>query len=115
MLDLTTPRGRIVSAALGLAAEKPWGDITLSDIAERAATTLVELKREFSSKAEIVSAFAGFVDDEVLRRAPRRPPEQAPRDALFEIVMSRFDVLEPWKAALKSIVAAGGNLDPSRV
>lgn len=115
MLDLGSPRGRIVSAALGLAAERPWGEVTLADIADRAATTLVDLKRELASKGEIVTAFAGLVDDEVLRRAPRRPPGQAHRDALFEVVMSRFDVLEPWKPALRSIVAAGVSLDPARV
>ena len=33
MLDLTTDKGRLVSAALGLAAEKPWAQVTLADIA----------------------------------------------------------------------------------
>lgn len=115
MLDLTTERHRIVSASLGLAAERPWGDVTLADIADRAATTLVALKAHFSSKGEIVSAFASAVDDEVLRRAPRRRPDEAARDVLFEVVMSRFDALEPWKAALRSIAAAGPSLDPTRI
>lgn len=103
MLDLTSEKGRIVSAALGLAAEKPWGDVTLMEIAERAGTQLVALKTHVASKSEIVAAFAAMVDDEMLRRAPKRVPGQTARDALFEVVMSRFDALEPWKTALKSM------------
>ncbi len=107
MLDLTTEQGRFISAALALAAERPWPDITLSDIAERAGSSLVALKAHFSSKGEILGAFVRLVDDEVLGRAPRRTEGQSARDTLFEVIMSRFDVLEPYKAALKSIAAGG--------
>lgn len=107
MLDLTTDKGRYISAALALAAERSWSQITLADIADRAGTTLVGLKAHFASKSELVRAFISLVDDEVLSRAPRRVEGQAARDALFEVVMSRFDVLEPWKAAIRSIVKSG--------
>ena len=107
MLDLTSDKGRFISAAMGLAAEKPWAQVTLADIAERAGSSLVALKPHFASKGEILAAFIGAVDDEMLRRAPRRGDAQPPRDALFEVVMSRFDILDPWKGALKSITASG--------
>ena len=107
MLDLTSDNGRLISAALGLAAEKPWGQVTLADIAERAGTTLVALKTHFGSKGDILAAFTHLVDDEMLRRAPRRSDAPSARDALFEVIMSRFDVLEPYKGALKSIAATG--------
>ena len=114
MLDLTTERGRIISAALGLASERAWSGITLADIAERAGTTLVGLKAHFASKGEIIAAFSGMVDDEVLRQAPRRQPGQAPRDALFEVIMCRFDVLEPWKSSLRSM-SRETSFDPARL
>ncbi|MFM9941089.1 MAG: TetR family transcriptional regulator [Hyphomicrobiaceae bacterium] len=107
MLDLTSKKGRIVSAALGLAAERPWRDVGLADIAARAGTSLAMLRTHFAGKSEILAAFTRLVDDEVLRRAPRLDDTQARRDALFEVVMSRFDVLEPYKGALKSIVGHG--------
>lgn len=107
MLDLTTDTGRIVSTALGLAAEKPWAKVTLAEIAARAGTTLVALKQDFSSKGDILSTFARRVDDEVLRRTPQRAAEQSSRDALFEVLMSRFDVLDPYKPALRSIARSG--------
>ncbi|MEZ5849184.1 MAG: TetR family transcriptional regulator [Hyphomicrobiaceae bacterium] len=107
MLDLTTDKGRIVSAALGLAAEKPWGQVTLAEIAVRAGTTLVALKQDFASKGDILSTFARLVDDEVLRLTPQRSQDQSSRDALFEVLMSRFDVLDPYKPALRSIARSG--------
>ena len=109
MLDLTTADGRIIAAALRLAGERPWADVTLSDIAKAAQVSLVELRRAFASKADILAAFVRAVDDAVLERAPERsreaPSGQSPRDALFDVVMSRFDVLAAYKPALKSITA----------
>lgn len=112
MLDLSTPKGRIVAAALRLAGLRPWSDVTLADIAASAELNLVDLHRAFESKAEILAAFIRDVDDEVLARAPQRTAGQEPRDVLFEVIMSRFDVLAPHKSALKSI-AASWSADPS--
>src|SRR3972149_10655344 len=106
MLDLSTSKGRIVAAALKLASERPWSDVTLADIAKAADVRLGELRREFATKGEILAAFVRAVDDEVLTRAPERTTSEAPRDAIFEVVMSRFDVLPPYKPALKSIAAS---------
>ncbi len=107
MIDTTTPKGRILAAALALAAERPWGEISLADIAEKADRSLVDLKTSFDSKAEMLVAFSGLIDDEMLRRAPRRSPDQSTRDALFEVIMSRFDALGPYRVALKSIAGSG--------
>jgi ubiquinone biosynthesis protein COQ9 len=112
MMDETTPEGRILVAALRLAAERPWKDVTLLDIAERAGLSLVELKTHFSSKSDLLAAFTRKVDEEVLRRASKRPRTAGPRDALFEVVMSRFDVLAPYRDALRSILSEPV-LDPS--
>jgi AcrR family transcriptional regulator len=107
MLDLATPRGAIIAAALRLAAERPWAKIMLADIAETAGTTLLALKKEFASKGEILAAFMASVDDQMLARVPRRTADQPTRDALFEVIMCRFDVLAPYKAALRSIAGSG--------
>lgn len=106
MLDLTTTKGRLVAAALRLGGERSWSDVTLADIAVAAQVGLVDLRRDFGSKGEILAAFVRAVDDEVLQRAPEGSADQPPRDALFEVVMRRFDVMAPYRPALKSIVAA---------
>ena len=104
MFDQTTPKGRILAAALDCAARKSWADVTLLDIAEAAKLPLGGCAASLSSKTDIIAALLRAVDDEVLKRAPKRGEGQEPRDVLFDIVMTRFDVLAPYKAALKSIM-----------
>jgi AcrR family transcriptional regulator len=104
VIDETTPKGKLIAAAMRLAAEKPWRDVTLAEISATAGVSLVDLKATFSTKGEIVAAFIAAVDDEMLRRAPARVDGTSPRDVLFEVVMSRFDVLQPYKAAVHSIL-----------
>jgi ubiquinone biosynthesis protein COQ9 len=107
MIDQTTARGRIISAALECAAAKNWEAVTLADIADAAKVSLAELSKEFETKAAIVAALVRDIDQELLNRAPKRSEGQEVRDALFDVVMTRFDILAPHKSALKSIHAAG--------
>lgn len=104
MIATDTAKGRIVDAALKLAADRPWRDIALIDIAEAAGMTLGELRPHIRCKADVVRAFMNAIDEEVLRKAARRPVGSAPRDALFEVLMSRLDALQPHKAAVRSIL-----------
>jgi ubiquinone biosynthesis protein COQ9 len=107
MIDISTPRGRIISAAMRLAAERPWGEVVLRDIAEAGSTPLDQLRKEFATKGAIVRAFIRGIDDEVLAKAPRKDAAETPRDVLFEVVMARLDALTPYKAAVRSIAKAG--------
>jgi ubiquinone biosynthesis protein COQ9 len=114
MIDPLTTKGRIVAALLRLAAERPWKDVSMLDIAQASGMSLGDLRKEFQRKSEMLSSFGHMVDAEVLRKAPSRPSAQGPRDAVFEVVMSRFDALLPFRAALKS-ASEGGALDGSLV
>jgi AcrR family transcriptional regulator len=105
MLDQLTIRGRLVTAAMKLAAERPWREVTLANIADSAGVSLVDVRNVFDSKGDVLAAFVRNVDEAVLARAPQRSGAQPARDALFEVIMSRFDVLSPYKPALKSIAA----------
>jgi len=109
MLDLATPRGRIIDAALRLAATKAWRDVSLHEIAQAANVTLVELSKEFYGKLSIMAAFTKLVDEQVLVRARLvHGAEDSARDRVFDVIMTRFDVLQPYRAALKSILRDGG-------
>lgn len=107
MLDELRPDGRLIAAAMRLAAQKPWRDVTLAAIAADAGLGLADLKPHFASKADILAAFMRAADDAVLAKSAAAKPSEPPRDRLFDVVMARFDVLQPWKAALKSIANAG--------
>jgi ubiquinone biosynthesis protein COQ9 len=112
MIDLTTPKGKLIEAALRLAATKPWRDVTLLDIAEAATMPLAEVRKIAGSKGQIVAKIMRAFDDELLGKMSTRTPGQNARDNLFEVIMARFDVMTPYKAAMKSIAAAGPS-DPS--
>ncbi len=104
MLDLTTNKGKIIDATMKLAAERPWSEVTLREIAQSANLTMADIKKEVSSKAHIFGLFTSAVDKEVLAKAGEIDPVQSPRDNLFETVMNRFDVMQPYKAGIKSIL-----------
>ncbi len=106
MLDETTPRGRLIAAALKLAAERSWQDISLIDIAEAAGLTLGDVRAHFDSKAAIIRGFVRAVDDALLKSTKRPQAGDGARDALFEVIMARLDLLAPHKPALRSIVKA---------
>jgi ubiquinone biosynthesis protein COQ9 len=107
MIDQSTTKGRVLAAALECAAAKNWAAVSLLDIAEAANVPLTVLRGEFNSKADVLGAIVRAADDEVIARMPKRSDGQDPRDALFDVVMTRLDVLAPYKAALKSIHASG--------
>lgn len=106
MFDLTTNKGKIIAAAMKLAAERKWSEVSLRDIAGEAGVPMAELRREVSSKAHIFGLFTSAVDKAVLEQVGEPDPVQSPRDNLFETIMNRFDVMQPYRAALKSILAA---------
>jgi AcrR family transcriptional regulator len=109
MLDQSTPKGRILAAALDCAAARSWAEVSLLDIAQHAKVPLAEMRELTASKAAIISELLRNVDREVLNRTAR-VDGQDKRDLLFDVLMTRFDVLAPHKAALKSMARSGGDV-----
>ena len=105
MFDDFSKRSKAVRAAFDLAKERNWGDISLADIAHAANLSLAELRREFTCKTDIIRDFQHEVDAEVLAKAKPAGEAQSPRDRLFDIVMTRFEVMQPYKLALKRIAS----------
>ncbi|MEO0730353.1 MAG: helix-turn-helix domain-containing protein [Pseudomonadota bacterium] len=103
MIDAETDKGRIIEAAMQLAAEQPWQSVSLRDIAEKAELGFDVLRKSFGSKTQIIAGFVRAVDDEVLSSVPERDEGQPARDTLFEVLMARFDLMLPYKEALRSI------------
>jgi AcrR family transcriptional regulator len=103
MFDDFSKRSKAVRAAFDLAKERRWGDVTLADIAQRANLSLSDLRRDFACKTEIIRAFQLEVDSEVLARLRPASEAQSPRDRLFDVIMTRFEVMQPYKPALRNI------------
>jgi AcrR family transcriptional regulator len=99
-------RDQIVDAALRLVAEKPWAEITLLAIAEASGVSLAELARHISGKAQILETFARRMDGELLASLARDPVEGEAHDRLFDVMLRRFELLAPHKAAIANIARA---------
>jgi ubiquinone biosynthesis protein COQ9 len=104
MLDQTTTRGRIIEAAIRLADKRGWSALSLDEIAAEAGCNLAEFRREFQSKGQILAAFTRAIDDAVLAKVGRPEPGTEPRDRLFDVLMTRFEVMQPYKPALRRIM-----------
>lgn len=99
-------RDRIVDAALRLAADRPWPEITLTDIAQASGLSLAELARHVSGKPQILEAFARRMDSRLLASLTDDPVEGDAHDRLFDIMLRRFELLAPYKAAIANIAKA---------
>ena len=104
MAPRRTSRQKIIDATLKLAATRKWTEISLAEIARSAKVSLGRMRGEFSGKTAILKAFMMQIDQQVLDQAAEDAGDEVPRDRLFEIIMLRFEVLEPYKAALSNIV-----------
>lgn len=106
MFEEFSKRNRATRAALELAAEGGWKAVTFTAIAERTGLSLADLRRDFTCKADILRVFQAEIDAEVLAKAKAATAEQSPRDRVFDMVMTRFEAMTPYKPALRRISAA---------
>jgi ubiquinone biosynthesis protein COQ9 len=102
----TEMRDVVVDAALALAAQKPWTEITLVAIAEASDVSLAELAQHVSGKAQILEAFARRMDGQLLASLARDPVEGDAHDRLFDVMLRRFELLAPYKTAIANIAKA---------
>ena len=92
---------QVIDAALVLAAERGWRDLSLTDIAAAAKLPLSKVYPVFSSKSAVLAGFMRRVDAAVL--AGPAEEEGSARDRLFDVLMRRFDALQPHREALANI------------
>jgi len=97
------PRRRVIDAAFELALEHGWRDLSLAEIAEAAGLPLSEVYPLFPSKQAILDGFSREVDAAMLAEGSEGLDSPA-RDRLFDMVMRRFDALQPYKEALGVIL-----------
>lgn len=90
-----------IRAALELAEETPWADLTLAEIAKKAGLEL-ESFHGIASKDTIADAIEGYFDRAMSEGS--FDPEETPRTRLFDVIMLRFEAMEEHRAALLSLM-----------
>lgn len=96
----------VVEATMALAAERPWDDIEIGDIAEAAGVTLAQFREMFPSKGAVLGAFARKIDLAVLGDQNDDLAGEPARERLFDIYMRYLDAMAPYKPALRRIAFA---------
>jgi len=99
-----THRDKIVEAFLALLAEKPFEQIGLAAIAEKAGVSLADMRGEFGSTFDLVAAFMREIDRKVLAGGEGEDAKATARDRLFDVLMRRFEALQPHREAVRSLM-----------
>jgi AcrR family transcriptional regulator len=102
----TSPRDAIVEATMRLAADQPWNDIDIADIAREAGVSLAEFRDLFPSKGAVLAAFSRKMDRIVLQGTTDELAGEPARERVFDVMMRRIDAMAPYKRALRRIAWA---------
>ncbi|HPF78156.1 MAG TPA: TetR family transcriptional regulator [Alphaproteobacteria bacterium] len=100
-------KDRVVDAALALAAEEGWNDVSFEQIAAAAQADMAEAREYFDDKTDILVAYGRRVDRQVLESASFDDENNmSTREKLFDLLMERFDVLNENREAIVSILSS---------
>jgi hypothetical protein len=102
-------RRDLARAALELAAQKPWREIDLVQLAHAASRPAADLYG--ASLSEAVDCVEEAFDRAIGEDLDSLDPGQSVRDRLFELIMRRFEAMEPHRAAVLAM-EAGQDRDP---
>jgi AcrR family transcriptional regulator len=103
----------LIEAALKLAAERDWHDVTMIDIAQTAGLSIADCYDHCTGKGDILRRFVKRVDREVLADLDSGDFNEPGHDRLIAVIMARFDILSEYRPALRSIISSAGDLGPT--
>ena len=90
---------------MALAAEKPWAEISISDIAQRGGVSLADFRDLFPSKGAILAAYSKGIDAKVLAADSKDLADEPAKERLFDVLMRRLDAMAPHRAGLQGVMA----------
>jgi AcrR family transcriptional regulator len=97
-------RERIIESFMDLLGRKPIEKIGFAEIATAADASLSQLRGIFGSKLAILAGHIKEIDRHVLAGGDAEIAEESPRERLFDVLMRRIELLEPRKAAVRSLL-----------
>jgi len=98
-----TAREKIIAAFMALLAEKRIEEVGFGDIAAQAGVSLADCRDEFGSTLAILAAHIKQVDRKVLAGGEGDMAEEPPRERLFDVLMRRFEIMAPYRQAVRSL------------
>lgn len=96
----------LVMLCLEMAESRSWSSLSLRDIAAQADISLAALCEMFEDKDDILCALGRMIDRKTLENFDAPEANISPRDAVFDIMMERFDVLNEFRAGIVAILTS---------
>jgi AcrR family transcriptional regulator len=94
---------RVIDAAMTLIAAQGWRGVSLAAVASDAGLPILQVYRIFPSKTAILCGLFRRVDEAVLAVPTEAEADERPRDRVFDLLMRRFDALQPYRTALAAL------------
>ncbi|HEV2188452.1 MAG TPA: helix-turn-helix domain-containing protein [Stellaceae bacterium] len=94
---------RIIDAAMTLIASGGWRNLSLAAVAEQTGLTVLQVYRIFPSRTAILCGFFRRIDEAALAAPVETETGERPRDRVFDLLMRRFDALQPYRAPLTAL------------
>jgi hypothetical protein len=104
MDDARATRLRIRQAAFALAERMDWHEIGLGATGAQAGIRPVSLMQYAHSKASILQDFARDIDAAMVLLFEKYPPEGSPHDRLFDVILKRLEIMQPYKRVIASVL-----------
>ncbi len=93
----------LIGAAFEEATRKGWTMVTVAGAARAAGLSLADARARFPAREAILLRLGQHAD----RAALADPlPEGSPREQLFDLLMRRFDALQPYRAGIGALMRA---------
>jgi AcrR family transcriptional regulator len=99
----TADPDRIIDAMLALLAAGGWRSVSLAAVAEEAGIPVLRAHRLFPSRTAILCGFFRRIDEAALAAPLDAEAGEKPRDRVFDLLMRRFDALQPHREALAAL------------
>ncbi len=93
----------LIGSAFALAAEVGWREVSVAEAARRADLPLDQARTRFPVKGAILARFGVLADQAALKSSLA---EGSVRERLFDLLMSRFDVLQQHRAGVLALLDA---------
>jgi ubiquinone biosynthesis protein COQ9 len=93
----------LITAAFRRAAEVGWARLSILDAAREAGLSLSEARTRFPGKRALLRRFGALLDERALADASHEGPV---RDQLFDLLMSRFDLMKPHREGVRALLRA---------
>ncbi len=103
--DLENGPARLVEAMLACVAEHGWRGVTLDEVGTRAGLSRTQVHAFCADRTQLLDLFSRWADAACVADAGEASEDPDARyDALLDILMQRFEVLEPHKVTVAAII-----------